>query len=405
MPIFSYKARISPTQLQEGSLEAENKEQALKKISDLGLFPIDVWPQQALGKKSFLNIFRLSHKIKRQEIISFTRQLASLLESGLNILPALNVLKGQAISSSLRQLLDDISTNVQEGAAFSEALSSHEHIFSPLYINVIRSGELSGKLTPVLDTLADFLESQEDLRQRIITALVYPLLVLAIGILTVSILLIVVIPRIGRMYQDMGQVLPVPTQIVVGVSNLLARYFWLISVLIAVFVFTVKRNLQTKEGKVFFDRLSISLPILGVFIKEQHIVQFSRTLSLLLGSGIPIVTSLELASATLSNRMIKTEIERMALQIREGESLSTVLKLSQFFPAYVANVISVAEESGTLERSLNRIASSFEREVERIIKRFSATLEPMLIFFIGIIVGFIVISMLLPIFQINLIIG
>lgn len=405
MPTFTYKAKLGPTQLQQGSIEAENQEQAIKKISDLGLFPVELKAGKEFKNISFFQRIRQRRKVGNQDVIGFTRQLASLLESGLNILPSLNVIRSQAVTPSFVSIIDDITQNVKEGVSFSDSLARYENIFSPLYINVVRSGELSGRLTNVLDTLADFLEGQEELRQRIISALVYPALVLAVGILTVAILLIFVIPRIGAMYEDMGQMLPLPTQIVVGTSNVFLHYSWLFFVLIVVSIFLMNRIIRTKEGKDFIDRLKLKTPLLGRFIEKQHVVQFSRTLSLLLSSGIPIVTSLELVANTLSNRMIKAEVETMSKAIREGASLSASIKEVKYFPVFVANIISVAEESGTLERSLTRVAVSFEHDVERIIKTFMATLEPALIFLVGIVVGFIVISMLLPIFQINLIVG
>ncbi|MBU2540434.1 MAG: type II secretion system F family protein [Candidatus Omnitrophica bacterium] len=405
MPTFTYKAKLGPSKLEQGSIEAENQEQAIKKISDLGLFPVEVRPYKQSKNISLFARFGQRNKIKNQEVISLTRQLASLLEAGLNILPALNAIKSQLVMPALVSLVDDIAQNVKDGASFSESLSHHKDIFSSLYINVVRSGELSGRLNHVLDTLADFLEKGEDLRQRIISALVYPVLVLAVGILTVAVLLIFVIPRIGVMFEDMGQVLPLPTQIVVGISSMIVNYFFVFFAIIVVLFFFINKRIKTKEGRIFVDRSKLKTPLLGMFIRKQHIVQFSRTLSLLLASGIPIVTALELVANTLSNGMIRQEVKTMSTAIREGASLSTSIKESKYFPAFVSSIIAVAEESGSLDRSLARLASSFERDVERIIKTFTVALEPTLIFLIGLVVGFIVIAMLLPIFQINLIVG
>lgn len=405
MPTFIYKARVSPLELKEGLVEAETREQAVKKIADSGLFPIEV--DLASGKKdsSLFRRLKSQRKVTRADISGFTRQLANLLESGLNILPALNVLKAQVASPVFISLIDDISEKVKKGEAFSESLSRHENFFSPLYVNVVRSGELSGKLNSALGSLADFLEHQEELRQKIISALVYPLIVLFVGILTVSVLLIFVIPRISVMYEEMGQALPIPTQIVVGISSIIVRYFWPLVILTAGTVFFARRKLKTREGREFCDRLKLNLPLLGALTVKGHIVQFSRTLSLLLASGIPIVSALELVGSTLSNSLIRSEVEAMSKAIHKGESLSGAVEKTKYFPIFVANVMSVAEESGTLETSLSRIANSFERDVANIIKAFTVTLEPALILIIGLIVGFIVIAMLLPIFSINLIIG
>jgi type II secretory pathway component PulF len=405
MPTFVYKAKLDPTQLQEGVVEAENAEQAVRKINELGLYPVSVNLKSEQKKISLFKRLSQRRKISRSDIVNFTRQLSSLLSSGLNILPSLNVLKNQAVSPIFISLLDDVSNNVKSGASFSESLSRYENVFSPLYINVVRSGELSGRLTSALDTLADFLDRLEDLRQRIISALVYPALVLSVGIVTVAILLIFVIPRISTMYQDMGQVLPLPTQIIVGISYLIVHYFWLICALIIFAIFLTMRTFKTKEGRDFIDKMKLSIPFLKTFVLKQHMVQFSRTLALLLSSGVPIVAALELVSETLPSHLIRQEVETMARAIREGESLSDTVKNAKYFPSFVANIISVAEESGTLDTSLTRIANSFERDVENIIKKFNASLEPVLILLIGIVVGFIVISMLLPIFQINLIVG
>lgn len=405
MPTFNYKARVSPLELKEGRVEAQTHEEAVQKIADSGLFPIEVSLDS--GKKDLSLFKRLKNrrKVSRADISGFTRQLANLLESGLNILPALNVLKGQVASPIFISLIEDISDRVKKGEAFSESLNRHENFFSPLYVNVVRSGEVSGKLNSALESLADFLERQEELRQKIISALIYPLIVLSVGILTVAVLLIFVIPRISLMYEEMGQALPIPTQIVVGISSTIVDYFWLLVFLIAGAVFFLNRKLKSREGRIFIDRLKLNLPLLGVFVVKGHIVQFSRTLSLLLASGVPIVSALALVGDTLSNSLIKAEVEAMAKAIHKGESLSEAVEKTKYFPVYVANVMSIAEESGTLEVSLSRIANSFERDVANIIKAFTVTLEPALILIIGLIVGFIVIAMLLPIFSINLIVG
>lgn len=392
-------------QLQEGIVEAQDEEQAIKKINDLGLFPVEVNIATQGYDASLFKSFRKHRKITKADIVIFTRQLANLLESGLNILPALNVLKTQVVSNLFVSLIDDISDKVKKGESFSESLASHEDFFSSLYINVVKSGELSGKLNISLESLANFLERREELRQKVFSALVYPLIVLSVGIMTVIILLTFVIPRIAAMYTEMGQALPIPTQIVVAVSFAIVHYFWIFILFIAGGFFLIKRNLKTTGGRDFIDRLNLSLPLLGPFVIKQHIVQFSRTLALLLGSGIPIVSALELVSDTLTNRLIKTEAAFMAKSIAKGDSLSDSMRQSKYFPPFVANIMSVAEESGTLEASLSRIANSFERDAENTIKTFTITLEPVLILFIGLIVGFIVVSMLLPIFQINLILG
>ncbi len=405
MPKYYYSAKENPAEIKDGLVEADNEEQALKKISELGLFPIEIRQQGLSRKLTFLQQLKQKRKIRHQDVINFTRQLSSLLESGLNILPSLDILKSQLGLSSFVYIIDDLSDNVKGGASFSESLRRHDNIFSSLYINVIRSGELSGKLNLSLETIADFLEKKEDLRQRIISALVYPMLVLIVGIITVSILLIFVIPRIGRMYEDMGQVLPIPTQIVVIISNTVSHYFWFLVVGIVFLIIIMNKLIKAKEGRDYLDKLKLKSPFFGSFIAKQNIIQFSRTLGLLLSSGVPIVTSLELTADTLGNQVFKLEVAKIAKAIRDGESLSKSIKLAAHFPSQVTNIINVAEESGTLEPSLARIANSFEREVERIIKTFTTTLEPVLILFVGLIVGFMVIAMLLPIFQINLIVG
>ncbi|MEW6009419.1 MAG: type II secretion system F family protein [Candidatus Omnitrophota bacterium] len=405
MPKFIYTAKESPTEVKEGLIEAENQEQAIKKISDLGLFPTEVIEQDLSKKLTFFQQLRQRRKIAQQDLINFTRQLSNLLDSGLNILPSLNILKSQLALASFVAVIDDVAEKVKQGASFSEGLIKHENIFSSLYINVVRSGELSGKLNNALDTLSDFLEKKEDLRQRIIAALVYPAIVLLVGIITVAILLIFVIPRIGRMYEDMGQVLPIPTQIVILISNTIAHYFWFLFAAIVFLIFAINRRIKTKEGRDYFDRLKFKIPLLSIFVEKQHIVQFCRTLSLLLASGIPIVSALELTADILTNQIFKADVAKIAKAIRGGNSLSASIKLAQHFPVQVTNIITVAEESGTLEPSLNRIANSFERELDRIIKAFTTTLEPVLILLVGLVVAFIVISMLLPIFQINLIVG
>ncbi len=402
MSVFLYKAKRGPKEIVEGRIEADSEDSCLAKLSHLGYFPLSVSKEEDLGSKgaSKASFFE---RVGVHELSIFTRQLSDLLDSGLNLNNALNAIYKQTSYKTLRTAIGDIRNRVRDGQPFSEALACHPKIFSTLYVAMAKSGETGGMLDKILARLADFHESQENLKTKIRSALAYPAVMAGVGLTTIVVLITFVIPKIVTMFEDLGQSLPLPTAILVNISSFTISYWYIILVLIMMAAFTIKRIAKTQEGKVAIDGFKLKLPVMGELIKKSEVSSFARTLGTLLQNGVPILDSLEVISATMQNTVLKNEIIMTHKEVRDGLALSKSLSNRSNFPLFATNMIAVGEEGGNLERALFKVADSFEREADNMIKTMTALLEPFLILSMGLVVGFIVVSMLLPIFQINLI--
>ncbi len=401
MPRYTYTAKSEPTKTVEGEIEAESHQDAINKLNKMGYFPISVQIEElALHKQGALS-FR---KITPKDIVIFTRQLSTLIESGVNILNGLYIVTKQAPNKYLRAVLNDVAARIKDGKSLSESLNMHPDFFSGLYTSMIHSGEAGGNIEYALKRLADFLEKDEEFKNSLRAALTYPAFILSVSVLTVIVLLGFVIPRLVSMFEDMGQILPLPTKILINVSAFLRGYWWLILAVIFVLIFLLRRIYRNPRGKIAIDRLKLKLPVTGEIVLKSEISRLTRTLSLLLSSGMPIVYSLDIAISVLKNELLKEDVEKFKDQIAGGSSFSKCLSASKLFPVFVTNIVTVGEETGTLDKSLLRIADEYERETDRTLKSLTRLLEPVIILVMGLIVGFIVLSMLLPIFQINLIV-
>lgn len=399
MPIYSYTAISKPGQTIQADIEADSEQDAINKINRQGYFPIQV----KAGHLAQDNDSGLKpRKISNKDIVLFTRQLSNLIGSGINLLNAINIISDQAQNKYLKAVLSDITGKIKDGRPFSESLSAHPAIFSGLYHSMIHSGEVGGNIAQELKRLADFLEKEEELRSSIRAALTYPIFIISVSIITVIILLGFVIPRLVGMFSDMGQALPLPTQIIIGLSGFLQAYWWLILAVILISVFLIRRFYSQPRGRMSIDRLKTKIPVLGAIILKTEISRLTRTLSLLLASGIPIIYALDTAVSVVKNQVLRKEAEQLKGRISSGMSLSGALKKSGLFSAFVTNIVGIGEETGSLEKSLMNIAEDYEKEADRSLKALTRLLEPVIILIMGLVVGFIVLSMLLPIFQINL---
>jgi len=400
MPRYTYIAKSQPNKTIQGDIEAESEQDAINKLTKMGYFPISVGAESlSFDKRSALSFGKISNR----EIVLFTRQASSLIESGVNILNSFNIILRQTTNKYLKAILNDIISKIKDGKSLSESLAQHPDLFPNLYTSMVHSGEVGGTLEQTLKRLADFLEKEEEFKNSVRAALTYPTFVFAVSVLTVIILLGFVIPRLVTMFEDMGQILPLPTRILIGISGFLRSYWWFILAIIAILVFLLNRFYRNPQGRILWDGFQLKLVIIGEITLKTEISRLSRTLSLLLSSGIPIIYSLDISTSILGNQILKLEVQKIKDQISGGLSFSQALKDSKLFPIFVTNIVIVGEESGILEKSLLRIADDYEKETDRTLKTLTRLLEPVIILVMGLIVGFIVVSMLLPIFQINLI--
>jgi len=401
MPRYTYTAKSQPYETIQGEIEAESEQDVITKLTQMGYFPLYVKAKSLYLDKE--NIFRF-RKISQKDVVLFTRQLSTLIASGVNIINALSIISKQSHNKYLKAILDDVIRRIKDGKSLSESLAAFPYLFSNLYSSMILTGETSGNLSGTLKRLTDFLEKEEEFKNSLRASLVYPLFIFVVGTLTMFVLLVFVIPRLVIMFEDMGQILPLPTRILISISDSLRNYWWVILIIVFSFIFFLRRIYRSPQGKILWDRLKLKLVILGPVILKTEISRLARTLSLLLSSGMPIMPSLEISLSIVENEILKTEVQKFKQKINEGSSLSSAFGDSRLFPEFVTSIISIGEESGSLEKSLLNIAEDNEKEVDRTLKTLTRMLEPIIILVMGLIVGFIVLSMLLPIFQINLIV-
>jgi type II secretion system protein F len=402
MAVFIYKAKKGPTEIVEGTIEAATRASALTKLSQIGYYPISIHKEGERGTStsSAINLFR---RVKLHDLSVFTRQLSDLLDSGLTLLNSLNVIYQQTENKYFQSIIRDIRDQVRDGRPFSDALKRHPGIFSTLYVSMAKSGETGGMLEDILSRVAGFSEARERLQTKVKSALAYPAVMASVGMITIIVLITFVIPKIVTMFEDLGQSLPIPTAVLVIISKFTVNYWFIIIGVIVLLLFVWSRLSRTKEGRLAIDTIKMNLPVIGDLIKKSEIANFSRTLGTLLQNGVPILESLDVVSSTMQNAVLREEIVQTYGEVRDGKSLSKSLSTRKYFPVFATNMMAIGEEGGSLEKSLFKVADSYERETDNVIKIMTSLLEPCLILTMGLIVGFIVVSMLLPIFQINII--
>lgn len=387
----------------EGSLEAETEQEALAKLSQMGYFPLSIQreetsPQGQAAPRSF----RLFTRIRRRDITLFTRQLADLLESGLPLMRTLDVLREQMENPRLQEVLADLASQIRDGRSLSDALAIYPRVFSPLYVSMVRSGEVGGMLGGVLARLADFAEKEEELHVKMRSALAYPILILLVGMGTIAVLLIFVVPKLVLLFQEVGQILPLPTRVLIGLSQWFVSYWWLVVSIAGLGVFLVRRGGLSQGARLAIDRIKLRLPVCGSLIKKVEIARFARSLATLLSHGVPILQGMQVVVQAAGNELLRGELQQIGEQLKGGDSLSQGMRRGRIFPALVTHMVAVGEEAGSLDRSLFKIADTYEREADRAMKLMTSLVEPVMILIMGSLVGFIVIAMLLPIFEIDL---
>lgn len=400
MPTFTYKAKKGPEEVVEGTVDALSEKEAIEKISLLGYLPLSLKSSEKPSEQErYIAPIRKEGRVRSRHITLFSRQLAGLLKAGVPILGSLNIIAEQSESHVFSDILKQIHKTVKEGNTFSAALAAHSKIFNPLYIAMIRTGENSGVLPEVLNRISEYRTKEEEALSRFRMALAYPLLMAIVGIGTIVFMLTFVMPRLMKLFGNLGQNLPLPTRILISVSNFLQQ--WWLWVGIVVVIWYLRRRLSSERSRRVLSAWVLRLPIFGSFILKAEIARFSRTLELLLKSGITILRAIDVAIPVVSNEIIKEQIYKSLKELEQGGSFGRSLKNSHIFPPFVSNLLLVGEESGKLTDALAEIASSYERDTDEATKTMTNLLEPAMILVMGAIVGFIVIAMLLPIFEIN----
>lgn len=404
MPVYEYTALNDKGKKLKGIIDAQSTVAARQKLRESNIYLTDLQETSGAKKDSPLKqpLGGLFRKVGSREVTVMTRQLATLLGAGLPLVQSLATLIAQTSHPQLKTILSQIKEEVNEGSSFSQTMTHFPQVFPAFYLNMVRAGEASGTLHLVLERLADFSEKQQALKGRVRAALAYPLFMFLIGSVVLFFLVAFVVPNVTRIFDEMHQTLPLITILLIGVSRFLETFWWLIVAgLIGAFVALKYFLSKTQKGRTLLDRTLLALPVVGQMNRKIAVARFSRTLGTLLESGVPLLASLEIVRNIVGNSLISDAIQKAGNEVREGQNLSAPLARSGLFPAISVEMISVGEQSGNLEPMLYRIAEAYEKEVESSITMLTSLLEPIMILVMGLAVGFIVVSILLPIFEMN----
>lgn len=399
MPTFHYKAKKGATETISGLIEARSQDQAVELINQLGLLPVLVEEEDSLirsrGKPR-------AQKIPLRELSVFTRQLANLIKVGIPILQVLTIIGKQTRNHYFKEVIQTVQQGIEQGATLSNCLNNFPQIFSPLYIALVRAGEESGNLREMLARVSEHQRSQEAILSKVKAALAYPILMALLGTATVIFILTYVMPRITTLFSYGAEQLPLPTKILLAVSTILIKGWLWIILAAALIVFFVRQWSRSDQGRFALSTLKLKIPFYGGFIQKVELARLCRTLGLLLKSGSALIRGFQIAVSTLTNERIKQELDSCQKELEFGTSMGGSLQRSNLIPSMVVNLIAVGEESGMLEETLRDISESYEQDIEETIKTMTSLLEPLMILLVGSVVGFIVVAMLLPIFQIDM---
>ncbi|NTU69344.1 type II secretion system F family protein [bacterium] len=398
MTQYTYKARDKEGNYAEGSIDASSREQVVDLLRKYELLPTVINEKAEKGQ-----IFSLSslRKVALKSKVVFSRQLATMIDSGLSIVQSLKILSEQERKKNKKfsEIIDAIAAEIEGGTSFSAALKKHPKVFSPIYVSLVESGEISGKLDEVLDRLATQLEKDYDLRKKVKGAMMYPTFIIIAMVFAAGIVVTFVIPQLKTLFEESKSELPVITKILLKISDFMVSYWWVVILGLIGAVAGVRYFLKSKFGRTFWDGFKIKIPVLGSFLKNIYMVRFTRTLSTLISSGLPILDSLKIVSDTVGNVIYKEEIESVARKVESGVALATPLEESKLFPTMVSHMIEVGEKTGNIDKMLARLASFFDNEVDNTVAALSTLLEPIILLVIALGVGVFVGAVLLPIYQ------
>lgn len=401
METFYYEATTREGTIVTGTLEVASERSAIDRIQDMGYYPLKV--SKAVRRESFINRMwsTVKNRITTKDVMGFTYQIGVLLDAGFTLDKSLSILSELTENDKMKEIVRDILSLVRGGRSFSDSLLKYPSVFPPFYVNMIKAGEAGGFLENTISRMAEYLENTERLKEDVRSALIYPVILLIAGGSAVVVLLTFVVPQFAKIFTDMGRNLPLPTVILLAVSSMLVRFWWVILLFIVVFVFMIRRYLRGEDGRRMWDAMRYRLPVFGKLFKETAVSRFARTLGTLLASGVPILNALQIVKGTLGSNKIAEIISHVRESVRKGRGLSEPLRESDIIPPLAVHMVTVGEETGKLDEMLIKIADRFDLEVRTTVKRLLSLLEPALILMMGLIVGFIVIAMLTAIFSIN----
>jgi type IV pilus assembly protein PilC len=391
MPAFTYTARNSAGELKTATVEAANAQDVVAQLRRQRMTVVKV-DEQSKPKK-------VKGGIKMRDVVIFTRQFSTMINAGLPLVQALDILAKQTENKVLSAATRDIVFDVESGHTVADALSKHPKAFSELYVNMVAAGEAGGILDTILMRLATFMEKNDALVRKVKGAMIYPAVIMSVAVIAIAVLLIFVIPVFEGMFAGVGMALPIPTRVVIGASDFLRGYWWAVIVAMTVGVMIFRRYYATSWGKLVIDRLLLRFPVLGDVLRKSAVSRFTRTLGTLISSGVSILDGLEITAKTAGNRVIQDAIMQSRASIAGGDTIAAPLQKSAVFPPMVISMIAVGEQTGGLDEMLSKIADFYDEEVDAAVSGLLSLLEPIMIVFLGVIVGGMVVAMYLPIFD------
>ena len=397
MPTYIYKARDTSGKLVKGIMEAIGREELVEKLHKMGFMATRV--KEALPGVSVEPLFGKLKRINTEDMIIFNVQLSNMINAGISILASLDMLQKQVENRKLKNIIGDISREIESGDSFSQALSRHPATFSRLFVNMVRAGEASGKLDIVLTRFSEFAEHQEDLKQKIKGALFYPVILLCAGVAVTLFIVTFIIPQFAEIFIKTGIALPIPTLILYRIGMVIKHFWYLLGLLVIAGFIAVRHYVKTETGRFNFDRFKLNLPLFGQLFRKSAISRFSRTLGTLVASGVPILESLGITKEVMDNEVLARVVENTRNSVEKGEKIAESLKISEEFPPATVQMISVGEETGALDVMLNKISDFYDMSIGYTIKKLTAIIEPLFLAIMGGMVGFIMVSMLMPIFD------
>ena len=403
MPTFAYRAADRQGQTIDGVMEAPDARGVVERLQRDAYYPIQIKPQDERRATFGLTLPALGRRrITRVEVLTLFQQLATLIEAGLPLDRALVILEDLAPNARLRAIVSDLLKSIRGGSSLAEAMAKHQpRPFSRLAVNMVRAGEKGGVLEATLKRLAELLEESQEFKETLVSALIYPILLTVAGLGAVVFLLTFVIPRFVDIFRDLGQSLPLVTQILLSISTGLQEYWWLIALGVLLAVLAIRMWLSSETGRARWDRIVLRLPVIGEVVLKSETARFARVLGTLLKSGVPVLTALGVVRELTGNTVVARGIERVSEGVRRGAGIAVPLREAQTFPAMAVHMVRVGEETGRLEDMLVKVAGDFESEVRRLVKRLMGLLEPAIILVMGLIVGFIVVALLMAIFSLT----
>lgn len=398
MPAYAWKGKNRLGEIQEGVIVAEGRDGAVASLKRNGIQVLSVKPQSATAGKSL-------GKVKSKDLAIFTRQFSVMIDAGLPLVQCLEILGAQQVDKGFQRIIAAVRTDVEQGATLQAALAKHPKAFNDLYVNMVGAGEAGGILDIILQRLSGYIEKAVKLTSKVKGAMTYPVTIICIAIAVVAVIMVKVIPVFSQMYEGMGSALPVPTQVCIGISNVLIHYFPLVLLFIVIVVVGTRQYYKTQTGRLQIDSLMLKIPIIGDLLRKVAVARFCRTLGTLTSSGVPILEGMDITARTAGNVVIQNAILKSREAVEQGRNIAGPLAETKVFPPMVVQMVGVGEATGALDAMLGKVAEFYEEEVDNAVAALTALMEPLIIALLGGIIGFIVIAMYMPIFNLANVLG